>query len=106
MSDYSNITSLCSAAWVTLKTVKTGFTGARLEQSVQKQVTAYLLFGPRCIRSGVCNVQELMSVKVAVYDTSEGWTSLVDYFNVLVNGSSRGVKTTSLLGDRTSYTTT
>jgi len=48
-----------------------------------------------------------MSVKVAVYDVSEGWTSLLDYFNVNMNSSSRSVALAmSFVGARTTYTTT
>jgi len=46
-----------------------------------------------------------MSVKVAVYDVSEGWTSLVDYFDLNVNASWTNDVNSSFYGSRTTYNT-
>ena len=43
--------------------------------------------------------------KVVVYEVSEGWSSLVDFFNVPVNITSRSVHVHSLIGDRDIFTT-
>jgi len=48
-----------------------------------------------------------MSVKVSTYDVNAGWTSLLDYFNVDVNGTSRNDDDAmSFAGARAAYTTT
>ena len=46
----------------------------------------------------------MMSVKVAVYDVSEGWTNLLDYFHLNVSESSVGVNS-SFFGARAAYST-
>jgi len=47
-----------------------------------------------------------MSVKVSAYDVNAGWTSLLDHFNVDVNGTSRSDDAVSFTGARAAYTTT
>ena len=47
-----------------------------------------------------------MSAKVSAYDVNAGWTSLLDHFNVDVNGTSRSDDAMSFTGARAAYTTT
>ena len=55
--------------------------------------------------TSLLHVQDSQFMKVVVYDVSDGWTSLLDYFTLDVSSSTTNSEL-SLVGARPAYNTT